>query len=42
LPEVSHRIDDVSALKGALETVCIVKISLDKLDTLFGQFLAFR
>ena len=42
LPEVSHRIDDVSALKGALETVCIVKISLDKLDTLFSQFLAFR
>ena len=42
LPEVSHRIDDVSALKGALQTVGIVKVSLDKLDTLFGQFLAFR
>jgi hypothetical protein len=32
----------MSALKGVLEAFGIVKISLDKLDTLIGQSLAFR
>ena len=42
LPEICHRVDDMSALESALEAFGIVKIRLDKLDTLFSQFLAFR
>lgn len=42
LPEVCHRVDDMSALESVLETFGIVEIGLDNLDILFGQFLAFR
>lgn len=41
LPEVGHRVDDMSALESVLEAIGIVKIGLDELDTLVGQFLAF-
>jgi len=42
LPEVCHRIDDMSAFESVLEAFGIVEIRLDKLNALFGQFLAFR
>lgn len=42
LPEIGHRVDDVSALESVLQAFGIVKISLDELDALVGEFLAFR
>jgi hypothetical protein len=40
LPEVCHCVDDVGAIESAVQTFGIVEISLDKLDTLFGEFFA--